>query len=265
MSGLPNSTNSNNKALLVTDLFSMVTRYFPMPTRTAAETIRALKLIMSADVTTIQYLRSDQETCLMTKEFQDFCTSHGIRHETTSANSPRSNSSAELQVKGFKMAVKYLTKMLPSCWDQHLHLITCSHAKAVAVHGTTPEKAHFGYTSMSPLTLLPKESAHPLEEAAIKELHDNIKSHMEARRQQRADKEATRRDYRSGFRPGVLVLYKENPICLHSAVKQRYSGPYVIESLEENSYSCTIKNLQSNTCRKAAITNLKILPPNSHL
>ena len=131
-----------------------------------------------------------------------------------------------------------------------------AHAKSIATHGYSAEKAHFGTTTTSPAGPLLPESDRPTS-VDVAELHRRIHEKREEQRQKRQEKEAKKRDDRKEFTVGSLCMLFENPIKEGSTIEQRFSGPHVIVDIEEGSFSCTIRNMTSDRVRKVAMANLK--------
>ena len=254
----PDGTTRHTGILVVVDLFSNLTRYYPTKSRTAEEAINALKNVMKADATTPAYIRSDNESCFSTEEFQDFIDAHDITHVFTASRSAKSNKHAENAVKALKASLKLLTRQMRDDWDENLHLITMAQGKGPAHHGQTPEIAHFGNETRSAATLLPNKNPLRTKEE-IEKLREQILKVKTKQQQERIAKEEMKKDDRKTFKVGTMVYYYENPIKMNSAVIQRYSGPHEIVAKDENSFTCTIQNVKTKRSRKVQIANCKVI------
>ena len=113
---------------------------------------------MRADLSVPKFIRSDNEPCLGTTAFNDFLDEFSITHSRMAAQSAKSNKLAELQVKAFKASARSLAKEMPHQWDEDLILVSMAHAKSIATHGYSAEKAHFGTTTTGPIN--PKHTQH---------------------------------------------------------------------------------------------------------
>jgi hypothetical protein len=256
VSGFPKTKQGHTCVMLVVDAFSLLARYFPVTARTAEETIRVLKLVCQADATTISEIRSDQESCLKTDTWKDFCMENGIKHSHTAAGHPQGNSLPEQFAKKLKSAVRYLVHMLDTEWDQDLHLVTIANAKQVCILKDTPEKIHFGYTTTTPFTLMDKTPEKPLEEL-VQACHEKVMKVRQSLHDKRLKKQESKKDPKCMFKPGNVVMYAENPIKSQATVKLRNSGPYIIEPHQDpDSFSVWCKNLKSGQRRKLPMADL---------
>ena len=256
ISGLPRSQNDNTTVLVVVDLFSLLPRFYAAKSRTADEVIRILRDIIRADISIPAFIRSDNESCLDTTAFQDFLSEHNITHSRTAGNSPKSNKLAELQVKAFKTSARALAMEMPHEWDENLIYISLAHSKSIAVHGYSPEKAHFGTTTSAPTDPLLPDPKKPAS-IDVAKLHARIRELREDQRQKRLQKEAKKRDDRKEFDVGMMCMLFENPIKAGSTVEQRFSGPHVIVDIEKGSLACTIRSTVTDRIRKVTMANLK--------
>ena len=257
VSGLPTTPDGYTSVLIVIDRFSLLVRYYPVKKRSASETIRVLKLVAQADANPIAFLKSDQEPCLKTDEFIQYCAENGIKHRFTAAGNPQSNGLTEtLGTKWFKKAVKHLVREQGEDWSQSVHLLTISHAKAICKTGVTGEVGHFGFSATSPFSILNLDLERPLTElveGVQEEIRERRKKHIE----QRKKRQEAKNDPRPQFQPGDTVMYHENPIKAHATVKLRNSGPYrICDEQEPDSYSVWCTHLTTGHKRKFPMKDL---------
>ena len=257
VSGLPKTEEGYNSVLLVVDRFSLLTRYYAVKNRGVAETIRVLNLVAQADANPIQNLKSDQESCLKTEEFKTFCAENGINHRFTAAGRPQSNATSETMVKPLKRSVRLLTRVMGANWSSHLHLITIAQAKQVCITSTSPERAHFGFESLSPYSLLDLDLSLPLETLVEKE-HEKVIETRKKLLEKRNKAQEVKRDPRPYFLPGQIVMYAENPIKSHSSIKLRNSGPYkILDNQENDSFAVWCENIKTSVKRKLPMKDLQ--------
>ncbi len=255
---LPSTSRGNNHALVIVDLCSLLTRVYPIKKKQAPDLIAAFKNLMIADATQISYLRSDGEKGADSDEFKEFCLTHHIKHEKTAQNSPQANGVAEVAIRHLKDSLKYLSRMCPDEWDNLLHFVVLSHARVVAKHGATPEKLHFGSESPSPFTLLnfkPDMSAEDIKDFREKLYQDRKRAHDAI-----VARKSERKDYKSCFSPGQTVLVLQSQPSKDKTFQCRYTGPYIITAIQNNSSTCELKALNSNVTRKVQMVHLKPLP-----
>ena len=254
--GLSKTKDGNTSVLIVVDRFSLLARFYPVKSRTADETIQVLNMVQQADCTMISDLKSDQEPCLKTKEFKDYCQGLGITHRYTAASNPQSNATAELTVRNLKKSIRILSNTVSEEWDKCLHYITIGYSKMKSDTGLSPEVGHFGFEAPSAFSIT--------EELLQKPLPALVEAQQQQVRERRAGQAAARnaaaeakRDYRKSFNPGDLVMHAENPIKSNSAMKLRNSGPFRINTTQEpDSYSLWCTDLRSGTQRKFPISSL---------
>jgi hypothetical protein len=235
----------------------MIARYYPVKSRTASEAIRVLKLLQQADCTPIQHIKSDQEACLKTTDFQEFCKQMGITHRHTAVNNPQSNGFAEVQTKFFKKSVRILAQMMDDEWDQNLHLLTLSQSKVIK-QGTqlTAEAAHFGFITPSNFTIT-GEPVYDSLPKVVKEQQEKVRKIREETVKTRLEQQERKRDPRIRYKPGDVVMHMENPIKAQATIKLRNSGPYRIDDKqEEDSFSVWCTNLNTGQRRKLPMSSL---------
>lgn len=92
---------------MLIDSYSKWIEAFPVRTLTSKETIEKLCEYISR-FGSIVTLVSDNGTAITSEEFQDFCTSRGIKQLRTAPYSPCSNGATENAVKTVKTALKKL-------------------------------------------------------------------------------------------------------------------------------------------------------------
>ena len=255
---LPLTTRGNKDCLVVIDLCSLYTRLYPLSNRQAPALIEAFKSLMMSDGTTITYLRSDGELSAHSDAFQQFCLEYSIKHEKTAKASPYSNGVAETAIRNLKDSLTYLARIMPTDWDENLHLVCLSHAKVVAAHGTTPEKLHFGAEVPTPFSLLtfPSDSAA----TAIEEFRQALHERRIAAKDRIADRQKKRVEYRHKFEPGQQVLVLQSKSERKQPFACRYTGPYYITAMQQGASTCTVKAINSPHERKVQVIHLKHVP-----
>ena len=96
---------NNPMLLVIIDAFSKWIEVFPMATVTSSATISKLRMIF-AQFGLPDTIVSDNGPSLVSQEFEDYLTQHGIKHLTSSPYHPASNGLAERAVQIVKNGLK---------------------------------------------------------------------------------------------------------------------------------------------------------------
>ena len=96
---------NNTMLLVIIDAFSKWIEVFPMATVTSSATISKLRMIF-AQFGLPDTIVSDNGPSLVSQEFEDYLTQHGIKHLTSSPYHPASNGLAERAVQIVKNGLK---------------------------------------------------------------------------------------------------------------------------------------------------------------
>ncbi len=254
--GLPETPRGNKVCLLITDMFSNVTRYYALKSRAPQETIEAIKQLLQADCITSPTIRSDRDTSFSSNEMTEFFASRDITQEMTAAHAQFSNGSSELFVKAFKEYLKnYLTNDTTN-WDLELDLLPGAKARFITTHGYTPEIAHYG--TAVPSKLLPGIDI-PVNLDDFQErtqtMHEKILTNREAHKERMMtyrNQTRTKTDYEKGD----LVIYHRPPQGDQKAVKISSQGPYRITDQQPDSLAVTLEHANSKRLCKAHTSNI---------
>ena len=255
---LGTTKQGNNHALVIIDLFSSMIRVIPIKTKTPEEIIQGVRLIQTMDTTRINSLRMDGERAASSEVFENFCKENGIIFEKTAQNRPQANGRAEKAIDDVKTSLKCLAQALPADWDTHLDLVSFSNAKVVNSSGYTPEELHYGNTAPSPLTLLNIDQ--PLSPRAARQIKRQLKQKRDSDLVNRQARNAERKAYRKQFKPGDIVVVKITNAQRDGPLGIKYKGPYVIDSIERDSLSVSLKSTRSHHSRTCDVTQLKHWP-----
>jgi len=184
----------------------------------------------------------------------------------TSSASPWTNGAAETAVKTIKQNLrKWSQQEHLKDWSKELHLLTQAHNSSTSVYGFLPEELHFGFKNprKTDLVHLWPEADSPDKYAQIvfekAEKARSIARQRSARRNAQVNALKNKTRATKHFKLGELVLHRQLQVSTGSggALKPKFTGPYVIQSIDKDDSSATLLHLYTNREIRAHYTNLQ--------
>jgi len=267
---MPKSPSNNSQILLCVDDFTSFVVCIPIPDSTSKSIIEALKSRIFSPFGIPQNIRCDEQSSFYNStEFFNFMKNYRIQMSPTSVAAPYSNSRAESAIKNIKkLARKFLFQ--EHCidkWDEYLPILTASHNSSVGIYGFSSEQLMFGSRTARPNDLLLFDYKSDNEENFITKTFDKIeKDRKEALKRMQA-KSIENKTYKNAnrilktFDIGSLVLHKQLQVSTGkgSDYKPKFTGPYVIISLNEDESTAFAEHIRDGSIIRAHFTNLQLL------
>ena len=95
----------------------------------------------------------------------------------------------------------------------------------------------------------------------LEKLHKIMTEDKLKKREQQRNSKNKAREAKS-FNPGDLVMYRNLEITDKSAMTSKFTGPYIIQNINDSGHTANIQDLNNGTVRKAHFTHLLKLTTN---
>jgi transposase InsO family protein len=233
------STHKNYKYVLaIIDGFTKFVWIYPTKTTTSAEVISKLEVQKNTFGNPVQII-SDRGTTFSSKEFQEYCTSEGIKHHLITTGLPRANGQVERLNQVIIPILSKLSLDNPSQWYKHVaelqQTINSTYQRSI---NTTPFELLFG-------TKMNIRGTDQLKAALEAEFQTNFTNQRddlrkEAKRQIFKVQEQNKKTYNLRRRApqthkiGDLVAIKRTQFGPHLKLKPKFLGPYKIIKIKDN-------------------------------
>jgi len=266
---MSNSVNGYTSIFLAIDMFTGYVQLKALKSRKTEELIDAIRSLIIIPFGTPKLIRSDNETGMQNSaEFKQFVDNLQIDFIPCSTASPWSNGAAERAIQTIKKSVRTFLQMENEVdkWDEYLHYFVQSHNKSTNVNGYTPEELHFGFTNPSNsefIEVWPKLTSH---DEYMSYIVDKAKSNRDKalnRATENKNKTVTYRNLKrrqKTFSKGQIVLHRQLQVSTGTggALKPLFTGPYVIEEIEEDQCSAVLEHLHTKRQIHAHFSNMQI-------
>ena len=272
ITNLPTSENGYNQILLFADNFSTFLVCAPLKDSTSNSIIDAITSHIFSPFGIPKIIRSDEQASFYnSNEFYKFFKTFNIKLEATSVAAPFSNARAESSIKNIKKLARkffYQEKCIHQ-WDKFLPLLTMSHNSSIGVYGHSSESLMFGYKNQNDQTQLlnfdwQKEDDEKDYADRIFEIAKAIRDKAIKRTMKVCDKNRTFKNMKrilKKFRPGSLVFHRQLQVSTgaSSSFKPKFTGPYIITSLNNDNCTAYAEHIKSGAIIKAHFSNLQLL------
>jgi len=271
MSNLPKTSNDNCQILLLVDDFTSFVVCVPLKDSTSKSIIEAIKSHIFSPFGIPKIIRSDEQASFYnSQEFFQFMTDFNIKLTATAVASPFSNARAESQIKNIKkLARKFLYQEHSlEKWDSYIHILTMVHNSSTGIYGYSAEKLMFGTKNTNPnVDLLEFDWTNNDESTFI----NNIFQITEKERQKALKRMKLKSNQNKTFKnakralkkflPGSLVLQRQLQVSTGkgSDYKPKFTGPYIILSLNNDDSSAFVEHIKDGSISKAHFNNLQLL------
>ena len=267
---LPLSKNNNTAILLAIDMFTGYIQLQPLKTRTAEDLIPAFLNAIIRPFGSPKFIRCDSESALFSgKEFYNFLAPLGIDFLTCSIGAPWSNGAAERAVQTVKHGLRKFVQQekIYTDWDIHLHHFSAAHNSSCTTYGYTPEELHFGFTNPSHNDLFQSWPDVSNPENYMQKIVPIAEKHRQKARQNQIKNAKRLLTFRNknkvqkSFSPGQVVLQRQLQLASGpgKALQPKYTGPYVINSIDKDASSCLIEHLHTGHETNSHFSNIKLL------
>lgn len=215
-------------------------------------------------------LRCDEQTSFYnSSEFFTFMSNYKIKLEPTAVAAPYSNSRAESGIKNIKkLAKKFLFQ--EHClekWDDYISILTNVHNSSVGIYGVSAEQVMFATKIPNNSDILSFDWSNDNDQQIIETLfkkaeeirNKTILNKQTKNNQNKTYKNATR--ILKTFDIGTLVLNRQMQVSTGkgSGYKPKFTGPYIILSLNKDDSTALIEHINTNAIVKAHFSNLQLL------
>lgn len=140
----PRSSHGNQYILVVTDNFSKFSLFFPLRKATAASVTRVMKEHVLMVFGIPRFLKTDNGVQFRSREFNNLCSSFGVRIIFNPNYSPHCNPTERVNRVLKVMLSSYIHENQRK-WDEYLPELGCAYRSARhEVTGVTPYFANFG-------------------------------------------------------------------------------------------------------------------------
>ena len=166
------------------------------------------------------------------------------------------------------MAKKFLyQEHCLNSWDEFLPILTQTHNASTGIYGYSSEQLMFGTRTTNPGDLLTFDWTNSDEKTFV----DNIFDVTEAGRKKAVERMKQKSEQNKTFKNATRVLktFKLGSLVLHrqlqvstgpsSSMKPKFTGPYVITSLNKDESTAHIEHIKSGNMLKAHFSNLQLL------
>jgi hypothetical protein len=202
-------------------------------------------------------------------EFKKFMDPLKIKFVPCSTASPWSNGAAERAVQSIKKAIRHfvIQEKSPDTWDEYLHFFSNAHNKSANVYNYSPEELHFGISNPNITDLIelwPHFSDRNEYMEKIIPLAEVARDHARYKATSKMDKVLTYRNQsrkEKTFKKGQIVLHRQLQVSTGQggALKPLFTGPYVIDEIDEDKSSAKIVHMQTNNDLQAHFSNIQLL------
>jgi len=266
---MPTTSREHKAVFLAVDMFTGYVQLAPLESRKTEGLIEAIYSTIIRPFGSPQIIRCDNETGMMnSKDFTKAFEVLNIKFEPTSTAAPWSNGGAERAVQTIKDGARkfIMQEKVKESWDQYLHFFTMAHNQSTSVYGYAPEELHFGYNMPKVVDLLqfwPNATTHEqymnlivprAEEARLKA------KGIALRENERVTTYKNKNRATKTFKIGEIVLHKQLQLATgaNMGMKPKFTGPFVINKIEDTGSSAIIENLKTGHVIKAHFTNLQL-------
>jgi len=267
---LPLSKENFKLLLICVDDFSNFIIGIPLRQATSKEIIYAIKNHIIVPFGPPKFIRSDEQPGIYNStEFFEFMTEYQIDLHATAVASPFSNGRAERTIQIFKKAAKkyfFQTKTL-DIWDQTFQIVVSAINKSINSFNHSPEEIMFGYKSTETNPLIDLSFTNNLmnekEIDLIIERANIIRTHYDANKKLKENANLTFKNknvQKKEFVVGQTVLHRQLQVSTGTASKWSpvFTGPYVIEQIDNADKTAICRHLTSQKMIKAHFTNLSL-------
>ena len=263
-------TNNGNKAIfLAVDMFTGFVSLAPLKSRKTEDLIQAFSSAILNPFKIPKIIRCDNETGMANSaDFTQFFDQLGTKFEPTSSASPWSNGAAERAVQTIKDSLRKFTMQehIEKTWDTQLHFFNGAHNGSTSVYGFSPNELQFGFNFPKQTDLLqfwPKAKTHQEYMDLIVPLANKARDKANEKAIKENERVLTYRNKNRStktFQVGEVVLHKQLQLATgtNMGMKPKFTGPYVVTSLNKSESSAIIENLRNGRTMKAHFTNLQL-------
>jgi len=153
----------------------------------------------------------------------------------------------------------------PGYWYQQLPYICQAHNRTKQIYGFSPEEIMFGLKlrDINENNKVIKDwNEHQRQfRSNLEKLHKIMTEDKLKKREQQRNSKNKAREAKS-FNPGDLVMYRNLEITDKSAMTSKFTGPYIIQNINDSGHTANIQDLNNGTVRKAHFTHLLKLTTN---
>jgi hypothetical protein len=276
ISNMPKTENENCQILLCVDDFCGYVICVPLKNSSSKSIIEALKAHIFMPFGIPQNIRCDEQSSFYNStEFFDFMTNYGIKLNPTSVAAPYSNSRAESAIKNIKkLARKFLFQ--EHClekWDDYLYILTASHNSSIGIYGFSSEQIMFANKLPHKANILSFDWVMKNEDETIEKLFEKAEIIRTEAIERMNTKSEQNRTYKNSsrifkqFKVGSLVLHRQMQVSTGkgSDYKPKFTGPYIITSLNEDECTAFLEHIHNKTIIKLHFSNLQLLHYNPEL
>ena len=203
-----------------------------------------------------QSIYSDQDPALLSNEFEEFCAANDVEIRTTKPYCPFSNGLVEKYQSYLQNAIRIYSKQTGLPYQELLGLIQKSLNRrllSVKPYRFTPELLMFGNSLPTSHELLsvsePNLARTPSEfcDTMMQNL-GNLRTEYLTKRNKINDQNReiiNRNRVQKSFQPGDIVYVRDLTIAhtAGGALKSKFVGPFVIESVNDTRLECTLQSL----------------------
>jgi len=267
---MPMSRKGHKAIFLAVDLFTGYVQLCPIKDRTSQSLIEAVDRTIISAHGIPKFIRSDNEPGLWnSKEFFEYLQPLGIKFFPTSVASPWANSHAERSVRTIKEAARTFLQQ-EKCldrWDLYCTYFSTAHNMSTSVYGFSPYELMYGFHKPAPNDLLHiwPNAVDPADYMAkmlpiVEKMREKAqKLSNTAKDRSRSFKNQTR--IKKQFIVGQAVAHRQLQVATGPGMgmKPKFTGPYIIEAINDDEVSATIVHVHTNQQMKAHFTNLSII------
>ena len=267
---IPMSKNGFTNLLMCVDDFSSFMVCCAMRDTSSKSIIDALRTNIFAIFGIPKSIRSDEQSSFYSsREFYAFLKTFNITLQPTAVASPFSNGRCESQIKNLKeLARKFFYQ--ESClkqWDEYIPILAQTHNSSTGTYGYSAEELVFGFKNPQVTDILvfdtTTENPETLIEAIIART-DKVRKLFQNQQEKHQDKSRTFKNINrvhKTFEIGNLVLQKQAQVSTGqaSSLKPKFTGPYVIVSINKDKCTAIIEHLHNDALSKAHFNNLQLL------
>ena len=270
ISNMQETENNNSQILLCVDDFSGYVICIPIKDATSKSIINALRNFVFMPFGIPQSIRCDEQASFYNSaEFYNFMKNYNVELCPTAVAAPYSNGRAESAIKNIKkLARKFLyQEHCISHWDDYLSILTSTHNSSIGIYGYSAEQIMFATNTPKNSDLLTFDWALQNEEEIINKLFEKAENTRQDALKRMETKAEQNRTYKNStrilkkFEIGALVLYRQLQVSTGkgSDYKPKFTGPYVITSLNNDENTAFIEHIRNKSIIKAHFSNLQAL------
>ena len=270
ISNMPETSLGYSQILLCVDDFSGFVICIPIKDSTSQSIITALRNFIFMPFGIPSSIRCDEQISFYNSSlFYTFMNNNNIKMYPTAQASPFSNSRAESSIKNIKkLARKFLFQ--ENCiekWDEYIPFLTTAHNSSIGIYGHSAEQIMFASSLPRAQDILTFDWALENEEEIVNKLFEKAEKIRSEATERMATKAEQNRTYKNSsrilkkFEVGQLVLCRQLQVSTGkgSDYKPRFTGPYVINSLNTDESTAFIEHIRNGSIIKAHFSNLQVL------